>query len=115
MSKGIHLIVDCRDVPRSTCLDEEGMMVAIGDVLQEHNCTILNRFGQRLGKNSPPGFAITFTLDESHVTAHSYADEQKLAIDIFTCGTVHPQVILSALKKKVRLGKLETREVERFI
>lgn len=115
MSKGLHLIVDCHDVPRATCLDEEGMMEAIGDVLRAHNCTILNQFGRRLGETTPPGYAITFTLDESHVTAHSYADEQKIAIDIFTCGTVTPRVILAALKEKIQLGKTETREVERFL
>ena len=75
MSKGMHLLVDCHDVPSSVCLDEEGMMDAIGDTLRDHGCTILNQFGQRLGQDTPPGFAITFTLDESHMTAHSYAEE----------------------------------------
>lgn len=115
MSKGLHLIVDCHDVPRSVCLNTDAMMKAIGESLLEHRCTVLNQFGRTLGKDSPPGYAITFTLDESHVTSHSYADDGKLAIDIFTCGTVHPRVILDSLRKKVQLGKLETREVERFI
>lgn len=38
------------------------------------------------GTESPPGFAVGALLDESHMTAHCYSDEGKLAFDVFTCG-----------------------------
>ena len=33
-----------------------------------------------------PGFAAVVLLDESHLSAHCYADRGWLAIDCFTCG-----------------------------
>ena len=38
------------------------------------------------GSTSPPGFAAVVLIDESHITAHCYADRGLLAIDCFTCG-----------------------------
>ncbi|MEC8311570.1 MAG: S-adenosylmethionine decarboxylase, partial [Candidatus Thermoplasmatota archaeon] len=36
------------------------------------------------GSLSPPGFAAVVLLDESHLSAHCYADRGWLAIDCFT-------------------------------
>tara|TARA_B110000438_G_scaffold95231_1_gene94550 strand:+ start:44 stop:409 length:366 start_codon:yes stop_codon:yes gene_type:complete len=42
------------------------------------------------GSQSPLGFAAVVLIDESHVSAHCYADEGILAVDCFTCGGVDP-------------------------
>ena len=39
------------------------------------------------GAVSPPGFAAVALLDESHMSAHCYSDQGKLAFDVFTCGS----------------------------
>ena len=39
------------------------------------------------GAVSPPGFAAVAVLDESHMSAHCYSDQGKLAFDVFTCGS----------------------------
>ncbi|HJM41106.1 MAG TPA: S-adenosylmethionine decarboxylase [Candidatus Thalassarchaeaceae archaeon] len=45
------------------------------------------------GVQSPLGFAAVVLIDESHVSAHCYADEGILAVDCFTCGSVDPNTI----------------------
>ena len=35
------------------------------------------------GSTSPPGFAAVVLIDESHLTAHCYADRGLLAVDCF--------------------------------
>ena len=45
------------------------------------------------GDLSPPGFAAVVLIDESHITAHCYADRGLLAIDCFTCGDTDPEQI----------------------
>mgnify|MGYP000002828487 FL=1 len=45
------------------------------------------------GSESPEGFAAVVLIDESHVSAHCYADSGQLAIDAFTCGGGDAEVI----------------------
>lgn len=45
------------------------------------------------GTTSPPGFAAVVLIDESHITAHHYADRGMLALDCFTCGETDPDSI----------------------
>ena len=53
------------------------------------------------GSASPPGFAAVVLIDESHITAHCYADRGLLAVDCFTCGTTDPEVIASHLNLRL--------------
>ena len=46
------------------------------------------------GSASPPGFAAVVLIDESHITAHSYADRGLLAVDCFTWATPTPRALL---------------------
>ncbi len=53
------------------------------------------------GSTSPPGFAAVVLIDESHITAHSYADRGLLAVDCFTCGTTDPEIIATHLNLRL--------------
>jgi S-adenosylmethionine decarboxylase len=72
------------------------------------------------GSTSPPGFAAVVLIDESHITAHCYADRGLLAIDCFTCGETDPNAIASYLHDRLveRMPTLECvrrQRVDRFI
>ena len=53
-------------------------------------------------------------LDESHCSAHTYADEGLVAIDIFTCGSTDPNDVLAHLRTRIDLGQVTVRELPRF-
>ncbi|MBW3542597.1 MAG: S-adenosylmethionine decarboxylase, partial [Planctomycetes bacterium] len=53
-------------------------------------------------------------LDESHVSAHTYADRGLIALDVFTCGSTDPADVLSYLRDIIDLGDVSIREVPRF-
>jgi len=53
------------------------------------------------GSTSPPGFAAVVLIDESHITAHCYADRGLLAIDCFTCGNTDPEHIADVLHERL--------------
>jgi S-adenosylmethionine decarboxylase len=76
--------------------------------------TVLSQARYRFGHDSPPGFTAAILLDESHCTAHSYADLHLMAIDIFTCGNTNPHDVLRYVREQVNLGVVTTREVGRF-
>ena len=72
------------------------------------------------GQKSPVGFAAVVLIDESHVSAHCYADEGILAVDCFTCGGVNPSEIADdihgQLAEAIPTIKLVQRtELDRFV
>ena len=74
--------------------------------------TLLEEFD---GTESPPGFASVVLIDESHVTAHSYADEGLLALDVFTCGSVDPEALLEIFVRSLRALVPAAREISRQV
>ena len=88
MNIGREIRRDYRNLPPDILCDGE----FIADILERAalaaNAKIINVAYQSLGGNgSPPGCTCALLLDESHITAHSYAAKGMLAINVFTCGT----------------------------
>jgi S-adenosylmethionine decarboxylase len=69
----------------------------------------------KFGQDSPPGFTAIVMLDESHCSAHTYADLGLIAMDIFTCGSTNPAEILREIRKKIDLGDVKVTTMPRFV
>ena len=72
------------------------------------------------GSTSPPGFAAVVLIDESHITAHCYADQGLLAVDCFTCGDTDPEIIAAYLDERLtkrfpNLKRIRKDRVDRFL
>ena len=72
------------------------------------------------GIESPLGFAAVVLIDESHVSAHCYADEGILAVDCFTCGGIDPAGIVDDIHKQLSeeiptINLIQRTELDRFI
>ena len=114
MSKGTHQIIDCRRVSREVCLNDGLLLDAMAHAARRAGARVLSQVGYHFGHDSPPGFTAAVLLDESHCTAHSYADDGLIALDIFTCGASSPRDILAYLREMVDLGEVDIREIGRF-
>ncbi len=114
MSKGSHLLVDCRNVAREVCLNDGLVLDAMAHAARRAGATVLSQVRYHFGHDSPPGFTAAVLLDESHCTAHSYADDGLIALDVFTCGATDPYDVLSYIRQIVDLGDVTTRMVGRF-
>ena len=53
-------------------------------------------------------------LDESHCSAHCYADLGLIALDVFTCGDTDPNEVLRLIREEIDLGDISIKEVPRF-
>ncbi|NOX56154.1 MAG: adenosylmethionine decarboxylase [Planctomycetes bacterium] len=113
MQRGKHLLIDCRDVSRSVCLDDAAMLDAMARAAERAGATVISQVRYRFGP--PPGFTAVVVLDESHCSAHSYADLGLIALDIFTCGRTDPREVLRLLQEEIDLGTVSVREVARFV
>ncbi|MBJ03679.1 MAG: hypothetical protein CMB65_03155 [Euryarchaeota archaeon] len=115
--KGRHVTLDY------TGFKGEGqwMLSVLRSAVERSNVReVHNHVSEFDGTESPPGFAAVVLIDESHVSAHCYAEEGILAVDCFTCGGVDPNGIaddihaeLIAVNPKIVL--LQRTELIRFI
>lgn len=113
-ARGKHLLIDCRNVPRDVCLDDKRVLQAMAQGAEEAGANVISQVRYRFGADSPPGFTAAIVLDESHCTAHSYADLGLIAMDVFTCGSTDPRDVLAHIRRHVDLGEVTITEMARF-
>ncbi|MHC4910655.1 MAG: adenosylmethionine decarboxylase [Planctomycetota bacterium] len=114
MQRGKHLLVDCRNVRRDTCLDDRRMLAVLASAAERAGATVVSQVRYRFADDSPPGFTAVVLLDESHCSVHTYADLGLMALDVFTCGGTDPRDVLDYIKDEIDLGDIEVHELGRF-
>lgn len=114
-ARGQHLLIDCRNVPRDVCLDDAKMLDAMARAATKAGMHVISQVRYRFGHDSAPGFTCVCLLDESHVSAHTYADLGLVALDVFTCGTTDPVMILELMQRELDLGAVAVRRLPRFV
>lgn len=114
LHKGRHLLIDCRSVSRDVCLNDQAILEAMARAATRAGATVISQVRYHFGHNSPPGFTAMVLLDESHISAHCYADLGLIALDVFTCGDTNPRDVLRYMREDVNLGDVFVREMPRF-
>lgn len=114
MYRGRHLLVDCRDVPRETCLNDRLLLETLVTAAEAAGATVISQMRYRFGADSPPGCTAVVMLDESHCSVHTYADAGLIAFDFFTCGSTDPNRIWARVRWELGLENATVREVGRF-
>ena len=111
-AEGKHLIIDLHDCKNSFSTDDHHLTESL-----------LRKMAKIVGANDleysyhsfkPHGITATLILSESHISIHTYPNERKIFVDIFTCGDVcnplkaidilkdffEPQLVVSRLIKR---------------
>lgn len=114
MHKGQHLLIDCREVSRELCLNDQLLLESMARAAQDAGATVISQIRYQFGGNSPAGCTAIVMLDESHCSVHTYADLGLLALDVFTCGSTDPRDIWENLRRELGLGDAQVRIVPRF-
>ena len=62
-----------------------------------------------------PNGAITLVLilAESHLSIHTWPEEDLIAIDLFSCGGIDGEVVISGLTRSLRLEGISVRKLDR--
>ena len=115
MEKGHHILIDCRNVPRDVCLDDGKMLEVMARSAAKAGMHVISQVRYHFGHNSAPGFTCVCLLDESHVSAHTYADLGLIALDVFTCGKTDPAKILDYMREELDLGDVTMKTLPRFM
>ena len=87
-SQGAHVFLDYINAVFDDEATYEWLFSLMREAVQQSPATEVHaHLAPFDGSTSPPGFAAVVLIDESHVTAHCYADRGLLAIDCFTSAT----------------------------
>jgi S-adenosylmethionine decarboxylase len=64
-----------------------------------------------------PNGAVTLVLilAESHLSIHTWPEEQLIAIDLFSCGAIDADAVLARLVTALRLERVQTRHIRRGV
>ena len=116
-AKGRHITLDYSGFKG----DGEWMLGVLQSAVGRSNAREVHaHVSQFDGSVSPFGFAAVVLIDESHVSAHCYADEGILAVDCFTCGGVDPTEIADDIHAQLlnaipTLHLVQRTELDRFV
>jgi S-adenosylmethionine decarboxylase len=65
-------------------------------------------------KFSPQGMSITIIISESHLAVHTFPElDSFVALDIYTCGEVHPKVAVDYIIRKLKCKKPKVKYIKR--
>lgn len=119
--RGEHRFVDVVGVPAGTRgLRDEGFLLGLmREAAREAGASVVASVGKRLGgeDGTPEGVTCAVLLNESHLTAHTYAEAGAVAIDAFTCGKASARKAVEfLLARAFPGGRVEQdRSFERFV
>ena len=64
-------------------------------------------------KFEPQGFTLVALLAESHISFHTFPENNIISFDFFTCGKVSPSVALEIIKKEIKHKRIVKKEFNR--
>ena len=64
-------------------------------------------------KFEPQGYTVLALLKESHMSFHTFPEIGFISFDFFTCGKVHPNVVVNILKKAINHERVIHKIIER--
>ena len=119
--RGAHVFMDYTDAFFEVNDPHEWVLSIMRAAVAQSSATEVHSHAVSFdGSTSPPGFAAVVLIDESHITAHHYADRGMLALDCFTCGDTDPDQIADFIHRALvegapNLNAVRRERVDRFL
>lgn len=107
---GRHLLLEVYNVDFSLINDSNSLQNVMVSGIERAKMTILNVFSHCF---IPQGCTIVIALAESHVSCHTWPENECIAIDIYTCGNGNPRLIALELLKYLNSDNYNIRELNR--
>ena len=83
---GKQILIDVKDIESDRLKTVESLKPFMDKVVQELNLNVVGECSHQFKKdNVPYGATMIYLLSESHLSIHTFVDEGKVTIDLFTC------------------------------
>lgn len=107
---GKHLLLEVYDVDFEAINNVELLQSAMLKGIERAKMSVLNVFSHCF---IPQGCTIVIALAESHVSCHTWPENQCLAVDVYTCGDKNPKLIALEILKYLNSDNYILREINR--
>lgn len=114
-SGGIHLIIEMYGAKNLT--DAGRCRIAMKEAAEKAGATVLSIHVHDFKTQDMPeaGFTGVAVLAESHISVHTWPEENYAAWDIFMCGDSQPEKALAVLNKYFHPEKVITKHLQRGV
>lgn len=109
-TEGFHIIIDFWDCDPVILNDEGFLKDALKEAAQAAGATVMNVQSQKFEDQGLTAFAI---LAESHISIHTWPEEQYAGVDIYTCGDCNSMRAYQYLKNKIASQKANFTRISR--
>jgi S-adenosylmethionine decarboxylase proenzyme len=83
---GKQILIDVKNIEGDRLKTVESLKPFMDRVVQELNLNVVGECSHQFKKdNVPYGATMVYLLSESHLSIHTFVDEGKITIDLFTC------------------------------
>ena len=83
---GKQILIDVKDIESDRLKTVESLKPFMDRVVQELNLNVVGECSHQFKKdNVPYGATMVYLLSEIHLSIHTFVDEGKITIDLFTC------------------------------
>ncbi len=98
IEKGTHIIIDISEIENIEILKYTNSIIEILDkIIHEFDLNVVNK---AIHQFEPFGVTGVYVLSESHLSIHTFVEERKVAMDLYTCRTFNePMKIINFIKK----------------
>lgn len=107
---GNHLLLEVYGVDFKLLNDSASLQEVMIKGIERAKMTILNVFSHCF---VPQGCTIVIALSESHVSCHTWPEENSAAIDVYTCGPGNPNLIATHIINYLKTDNFQLKEIER--
>ena len=83
---GKHILVDIKNISSDKLKLVEDIKPFLDKLVEELKLNVVGECSHQFEKfNSPYGATMVYLLSESHLSVHTFVDEGKITLDLFTC------------------------------
>jgi S-adenosylmethionine decarboxylase proenzyme len=97
--KGTHIIIDIYNIYDNKPLKMNDSIIQILDnIVDEFKLNVVNK---AIHQFEPFGVTAVYVLSESHLSIHTFVEEKKVSIDLYTCNIFNRDLELIEFIKKI--------------
>ena len=83
---GKQILIDVKNIESDRLKTVESLKPFMDKVVQELNLNVVGECSHQFKKdNVPYGATMVYLLSKSHLSIHTFVDEGKITLDLFTC------------------------------
>jgi S-adenosylmethionine decarboxylase len=112
LDKGTHIIIDIYEIENNDVLKyEESVIKILDDIAYKFKLNVLHKASHQF---EPYGVTAFYILAESHLSIHTFVDERKAAMDLYTCTSMNnTDEVVSYVQSLFGACKICSKVVER--